>query len=212
MLIYTMPPPPIATDGTDRVFTAWPDARNGDSDAFLSRSPDAGRTWELPVRLNDDPTKNGTDQSLVRLSVAANGRVDAVFLDRRNDPENVLNDTYLTYSTDGGRSVAANVKLSSQPSDSRIGQGYVIPSAKGLIELGSRLALISRPNAALAAWPDSRNAIVGEHTQQVLATEVLLGGDGGGGLDVPTMVVVGGAVAVIGLAVLVARRRRQEVR
>lgn len=208
MLIYTMPPPSIATDGTGRVFTAWPDARNGDSDAFLSRSPDVGRTWEPPVRLNDDPLNNGADQSLVRLSVAGNGRVDAVFFDRRNDPDNVRNDAYLTYSTDGGRRFAPNVKLSSQPSDSRIGQGYVIPSAKGLIELGSRLALISRPRAALAAWPDSRNAIVGEHTQQILATEVLLGGDSGGGVDVRTIIGVGGAVALIGIAIMVARRRR----
>jgi len=208
MLIFTMPPPAIVTDSSDRVFTAWPDARNGDPDVFLSRSSDAGRSWAPLIRLNDDPAKNGADQSLVRLSVAGNGRVDAVFFDRRNDPEDFLNDTYLTYSTDGGRRFAPNVKLTSQPSDSRVGQGYVIPSAKGLTELGSRLALISRPNAALAAWPDSRNYIVGEHTQQVLATEVVLGGEGSGGIDARTGIIVGGGVVLLAAAALVVRRRQ----
>ena len=110
---------------------------------------------------------NGADQYLVRLGVADNGRIDAAFLDRRNDPQNFRNDTYLTYSTDGGRRFSPNVKLTTHPSDSRIGQGYLIPSAKGLIEFGSRLALVSRPNGALAAWPDTRNASVGEHTQNI---------------------------------------------
>jgi hypothetical protein len=208
MLIFTMPPPAVATDGSGRVFTAWFDARHGDPDAFLSRSPDGGRTWEPPVRLNDDPVGNGADQYLVRLSVAENGRVDAVFLDRRDDPQNLRNHTYFTYSTDGGRRFAPNVKLTTKPSDSRIGQRYLVPSARGLVDFGSRLALLSRPDAALAAWPDTRNTLVGEHTQDVFATEVLLPGEDGG-MSMATVALAAAGILVVGaLIVMVARRSR----
>lgn len=208
MLIFTMPPPAIATDGAGRVFTAWFDARHGDPDAFLSRSTDSGRTWEPPVRLNDDPMGNGADQYLVRVSVAPNGRVDSVFLDRRGDPENVSNHTYLTYSTDGGRRFAPNVKLTSRPSNSRIGQRYLVPSAKDLVEFGSRLALVSGPGSALAAWPDTRNANVGDRTQDLFATEVLLPGDDGGTSITTIAVAAGGALIVVAVIIVGARRLR----
>lgn len=206
MLIFTMAPPSIATDGDGRVFTAWFDARHGDPDAFFSRSPDGGRTWEPPVRLNDDPMGNGADQYLVRLSVAPSGRVDSVFLDRRGDPDNLQNDTYFTYSTDGGRRFAPNVKLTSKPSDSRIGARYLVPSAKDLIEFGARLALVSRPTAALAAWPDTRNAGLGEQTQDVFATEVLLPGDDGG-TSITTIAMAGGGAVILVAIIVVATRR-----
>lgn len=213
MLVFTMPPPSLAVDGSGRVFVAWWDARNGDPDAFLARSVDGGGTWGAPVRLNDDRVGDGSDQYLVRLSAATTGRIDAVFLDRRNDPADVKNDVYLTYSTDHGRSFAPNVRLTSESSDSRIGQAYYVPSAKGLVELGSRLAVLSRPSAALAAWPDTRNATLGSTQQDVFATEVLLpGGESGGTAH---RVVLAAAVAVaLGLAtgaVAAARRVRRRV-
>ena len=108
----------------------------------------------------------------------------------------------------GGRRFAPNVKLTTRPSDSRIGQRYVIPSAKDLVEFGSRLALLSRPNAAVAAWPDTRNALVGEHTQDILSTEVLLPGEDRG-VSITTIALVGGgAVVLIAVMVVLAQRRR----
>ena len=208
MLIFTMPPPALAADRFGRVFAGWWDSRNGDPDVFVARSPDAGRTWEDPVRLNDDPVGAGADQYLLRLSAAGNGRVDAVFLDRRNDPRNQKNDAYLTYSTDNGRTFAPNVRVTSRSSDSRIGQAYYVPSAKGLVEFGSRLAIISRPNAALAAWPDTRNATFGTTQQDVFATEVLLPGDDAVGADWTRFGAGAGVVVLIAAGVLVARGRR----
>ncbi|MCA1657210.1 MAG: hypothetical protein LC713_05815 [Actinobacteria bacterium] len=148
---------------------------------------------------------NGADQLLTRVSVAPNGRVDAIFLDRRNDPANQLNDVYYTWSTDGGRHFAPNVKLTTKPSDSRVGQAYLVPSAKGLVELGSRLALVSLPNAALAAWPDSRNAMLGTTEQDVFATQVIFGGDDG--FPWTVVLAIGGAVVVLAVAAVVVRRR-----
>jgi hypothetical protein len=209
MLIFTMPPPAVAADRSGRVFAGWWDSRNGDPDVFLSRSPDGGRTWEPPVRLNDDPEGSGSDQYLLRLSAAGNGRVDAVFLDRRNDPRNLNNDAYLTYSTDNGRSFAPNIRITEKSSDSRIGQAYYVPSAKGLVEFGSRLAIISRPTAALAAWPDTRNAAFGTTQQDVFATEVLLPGDDDAGPDWMLFGAAAGVVVLIAAGVVAMRGRQR---
>jgi hypothetical protein len=213
MLIFTMPPPALAADRSGRLFAGWWDSRNGDPDVFVARSVDRGRTWAPPVRLNDDPEGNGSDQYLLRLSVAGNGRVDAVFLDRRNDPRNLNNDAYLTYSTDNGRTFAPNLRLTARSSDSRIGQAYLVPSAKGLVEFGSRLAIISRPTAALAAWPDTRNATLGTTQQDVFATEVLLPGqDDDAGPDWMLFAAAAGVVVLLAAGVVVIRGRRPEAR
>ena len=174
MLIFTMPPPALATDDAGRVYAAWHDARNGDWDVFLRGSPDHARTWDAPVRLNDDQVGNGRHQYLPRLSVAADGRVDAVFYDRRGNKENRGNDVYYTYSGDNGRTWQRNLKLTSLDSDSRIGPRYAVPSAQGLNEFGSRIALWSEPSGALVAWTDTRNTGRGFPAQDIYASAVTL--------------------------------------
>jgi hypothetical protein len=174
MLIYTMPPAALVADSSGSLFAAWYDARNGDWDVFLNRSTDKGRSWGRPLRLNDDRQGNGRNQYLPRLAVAPNGRVDAIFYDRRNDPKNIKNDVFYTYSANGGSDVAPNIRLTSASSDSRSGQRYLVPSAKGLVEFGARLALLSEPSRALAAWTDTRNASATPY-QDIFATEVAFG-------------------------------------
>jgi hypothetical protein len=209
MLVFTTPPPSLVADRSGRLYAAWWDARNGDPDVFLAGSADGGRTWTAPTRLNDDPKGDGSDQYLVRLSVATTGRVDAVFLDRREDPRNLKNDVFYTYSTDHGGHFAPNLKLTSESSDSRIGQAYYVPSAKDLVEFGSRLAVISRPTSALAAWPDTRNAMFGTTQQDVFATEVLLPGAGGtNGIAVGAFAAVAALVVLVLVGMLVRRRLR----
>lgn len=179
ILIYTMPPPAVVAGRSGKmVFAAWTDARNGDWDVFLSRSTDGGRSWARPLRLNDDRAGNGRHQYLPRLSVAPNGRLDAIFLDRRDDPRNAANHTYYTYSTDGGRHFAPNIRLTSSRSDSRSGQRYFIPSARGLVDFGARVALLSRDAGALAAWTDTRNSF-GTGGQDIFTGEVVLPPGGG---------------------------------
>lgn len=157
LLIFTMPPPSLTADAAGNLFAAWYDGRNGDWDVFLRRSSDRGRSWRAPVRLNDDELGNGRHQYMPRLSAAPGGRLDAIFYDRRNDPQNLRNHVYFTFSDDGGESFASNRRLTSQSSDSRVGVSYPVPSARGLIEFGSRLALSSSDSGALAAWTDTRN-------------------------------------------------------
>ncbi|HWC27075.1 MAG TPA: sialidase family protein [Solirubrobacteraceae bacterium] len=219
MLIYTMPPPAIAAGGSRRLYAAWHDARNRDWDVFLSRSSDSGRTWSAPLRLNDDRRANGRHQYLPRLAVAPNGRVDAVFLDRRNDPRNVRNETFLTYARDG-RSFAPNVRVSSARSDSRSGQTYLVPSANRLVEFGARLGLFSDSSRAIAAWTDTRNASAGAY-QDIFAAEVAFsptrrsstpgasGRSASDGSSVGIVVAALLAAGAVGIAALSARRLRR---
>lgn len=173
MLIFTMAPPAVATSADGHVYTAWHDARNGDWDAFLRASRDAGRTWGGPVRLNDDPVGSGPHQYLPQVAVAPGGRVDAVFYDRRHNEENRGNDLTYTYSTDGGASFAPNRRLTSLDSDSRIGPRYAVPSAAGMREFGSRIGLSAAPGRAVAAWTDTRNTGRAPPAQDIFATTVV---------------------------------------
>jgi hypothetical protein len=168
LLIYTMPAPALAVGPDGTVYTAWTDRRAGNPDVYLARRR-VGGSWSAPLRLNDDGSNT---QYLPALDVAPGGRVDALFLDRRDDPHDILNHTYYTYSHDGGASFVPNLRLSSRPSDSRVGQGYLVPSARGRQDIGSRLALLSSDGRALAAWPDTSNAPFSPY-QDIFTTAVV---------------------------------------
>lgn len=174
MLIFTMPPPSLVADPAGNLYAAWHDSRNGDWDVFMRRSPNGGRSWESPRRVNDDPLHNGRHQYLPQLSVAPGGRVDVIFYDRRDDERNRGNDVFYTFSTDSGRRFNPNVRLTSRGFDSEIGPQYAVPSAFRLFEFGSRLALLSRESTVLTAWTDTRNTFRGHPAQDLFATEVIL--------------------------------------
>ena len=60
---------------------------NGDPcDIMFTRSTDGGLTWSSPYRVNDDLSAKNT-QWFGTMSVAPNGRIDAIWLDTRNAPE-----------------------------------------------------------------------------------------------------------------------------
>ncbi|MGH9151937.1 MAG: sialidase family protein [Acidimicrobiales bacterium] len=170
MLVFTMPPPALVA-ARGRACVGWTDARYGDDDALVRCSGDQGRTWGPMRRLNDDPPGNGASQYLPRLAVAPDGRIDAVYYDRRGDPSNLAASVSYTYSTDGIRFAPA-VALTREPSDTRIGQQYAGAAAEGLVEFGSRLALLARPRGAVAAWPDTRNSAELTTAQDIFATEI----------------------------------------
>lgn len=173
MVIFTTPPPVLASDHRGRLFAAWWDARNGDWDVFLRRSTDGGRTWGAPLRLNDDPPGNGRHQYLPAVSVAPNGRVDALFYDRRADPENVRNAVAYTYSADGGIGFTANRTVSSETFDSRVGPTFAaLRSSRGLFEFGGRLGLVSTKTTAVAAWTDTRKAEPAVIRQDIYAATI----------------------------------------
>lgn len=206
MLIFTMPPPVLTVGPEGELYAAWYDARNGDWDVFLRRSDDGGSRWTEPQRLNDDPLGSGSHQYMPQLDVAPSGRVDAIFYDRRNNVENRGNDVYYTYSTDGGRSFRPNVRLTEMHFDSQIGARYAVPSAVGLVEFGSRIALLSEDENVVAAWTDTRNTGRAPRSQDIFATQILFPHSAGG---LGWTGVLGGVLAVAGVSgVGVAWRRR----
>jgi hypothetical protein len=151
-VVFLPPAPSIAVDrSSGRVYAAFHDGRGGDPDVWIWSSAD-GRRWGAPVRVNDTPAKDGRWQYLPRLSVAPNGRLDVLYYDRRADPQNVMNEASLQYSTDQGRGFAPRIRLSDDPFDSRIGFGV----ENDLADLGSRLALLSTDRSTLAVWTDTR--------------------------------------------------------
>lgn len=170
ILIFTMPAPSVAVDRDGHVFVAWDDARHGDADVFVGRSDDGGRTWSNAVRVNDDDVGNGATQYLPTMAVAPNGRLDVVFFDRRRDDTDRYNDTFYAYSDDGGRTFSSNVRLTDKAGFSKNGQRYLIPSSRKRNDIGSRSAVASLDDRAVAAWTDTRNAPVRAYQDIYAAT------------------------------------------
>lgn len=81
-------------------------------DVMFIRSTDGGLTWSPPVRVNDDPVDNGAWQWFGTMSVAPNGRIDAVWNDTRNSPTVQQSELYYAQSTDGGFSWSENIPVS----------------------------------------------------------------------------------------------------
>jgi hypothetical protein len=102
--------------GTRRgtLYVNWIDERNGDLDVFVASSRDGGETWSAPVRVNDDPLKNGKAQFFTWMAVdPVDGSVNTVFYDRR-DTEGTLTRLTMARSTDGGRTFV-NHKIDQEP-------------------------------------------------------------------------------------------------
>ena len=96
------------------LYVNWIDARNGDPDVFVMYSRDGGDNWSQPVRVNDDPIKNGREQFFTWMSVdPVDGSVNVVFYDRRDTSGSTTGLT-LARSVDGGRTFV-NRKIDVKP-------------------------------------------------------------------------------------------------
>ena len=78
---------------------------------MFARSTNGGATWSSPVRVNDDPGSSAY-QWFGTMSVAPTGRIDAIWLDTRNDPGGYDSSLFYSYSLDAGVTWSENAKLS----------------------------------------------------------------------------------------------------
>ncbi len=115
------PLPAVGVDpATGQLYVAWSDFRTGDSDILLATSRDQGVTWSAPVRVNDDPLRDGANQFQPQLAVAPDGVVSVSFFDTRQDPKHHLIDVYLAQSTTHGASFLPNVRVTTQSWDPNV--------------------------------------------------------------------------------------------
>ncbi len=175
-LVFLPPFPSIAVHG-DRVHAAFHDGRLGDADAWLWTSEDQGASWNAPVRINDTPEADGTTQRLPTVAVAPDGRLDVVYYDRRRDDEDVMTEVSLQSSGDGGQTFGPRLALSAEPFDTRIGPG----SERDMTDLGSRLALLSDEDQAMAAWTDTQRGTIDSAKQDIARAVASFDGTGAGG-------------------------------
>ncbi|MEK6754945.1 MAG: exo-alpha-sialidase [Bacteroidota bacterium] len=94
-----------------RIYVMWSDQRNGtiNTDVFLIKSTDGGKTWGSEKRINDDATT--TQQFFPWMAIdQSTGYLYFVFYDRRNTIGNAT-DVYVARSTDGGETFT-NFKVS----------------------------------------------------------------------------------------------------
>jgi hypothetical protein len=117
-------------------------------DVMFSRSTDGGLTWSAPVRVNDDPGTSAY-QWFGTMSVAPNGRIDAVWYDTRDNPGSVNSALYYSYSLDAGLTWSANEKLSDSFNPH---VGWPIQQ-----KLGDYIQMISDDDGARLAWAATFN-------------------------------------------------------
>jgi hypothetical protein len=100
----------------DRVYMVWDDVRGGDSNIWLQRSADKGRTWSAPTRINDNEKAppGGPPDFRMTPVVAVNpaGVVGIAWYDRRNDPTHRCWEHFFTASLDGGETFLSNTPIS----------------------------------------------------------------------------------------------------
>jgi hypothetical protein len=92
--------------------TVQPFGASNGSDIMFSRSTDGGVTFSAPLRINDDPVNHSKWHWFGTLAVAPNGRIDSVWLDTRNAPNNIDSQLFYSWSTDGGVTWSPNVPVS----------------------------------------------------------------------------------------------------
>ncbi|MBL7900239.1 MAG: exo-alpha-sialidase [Crocinitomicaceae bacterium] len=84
------------------IYVNWADQRNGENntDIWLIKSNDQGKTWSKPKKVNTDLSQH--HQFLTWMTIdQSNGNLYFVYYDRR-DQEKMETDVYLSWSKDGG--------------------------------------------------------------------------------------------------------------
>jgi hypothetical protein len=97
------------------LYINFSDQRNGtdNTDVWLVKSTDHGRSWSEPVKVNDN--ENKSHQFFTWMDVdASTGYIYIVFYDRRDQKDSDYTDVFLAVSTDGGKTFQ-NKKISESP-------------------------------------------------------------------------------------------------
>ena len=103
------------TSTNDNVYmlaSVQPTGFTNGSDVMFVRSTNGGITFNAPRRINDDPVNHAKWHWFGTLSVAPSGRIDVVWYDTRNSPNNITSQLFYSFSIDGGNTWSPNVAVS----------------------------------------------------------------------------------------------------
>ena len=122
-------------DNVYMLASVQPSGFTNGSDVMFVRSTNAGITFSAPRRINDDPINHAKWHWFGALSVAPSGRIDVVWYDSRNSPNNVTSQLFYSFSIDGGNNWSPNVAVSNPfnpfigyPNQSKIGDYITVIS------------------------------------------------------------------------------------
>ena len=100
-------------------------------DVMFIRSTDDGDTWSTPIRVNDNPAGELSSQWFGTMSVAPNGRIDAIWNDAILTTHNSFSVLKYAYSLDDGLTWLGNIALTpafnhqlGYPNQQKIGDYY----------------------------------------------------------------------------------------
>jgi hypothetical protein len=130
------------------IYVVWADKRYGNPDILLSKSTDGGTTWTTPVIVNDNDLL-GNDQWFSWITVNSYGVINIVFYDSKNDPNNLLTETWVAQSSDGGQTFTnfAASDMAFTP--------YPIPGLLSSDYMGDYIGITSKAGKAYACWMDN---------------------------------------------------------
>jgi hypothetical protein len=144
------------TNTSGSLYVAWADYGSGDSDILLSYSHDGGKSWQGPVRVNNDTEGDGADQFFSAVAVSPEGWVHVTFYDRRSDPNDTLMEYWWAISFDGGASFPVNMPMSNASFNGAYSPGYPVGTNNDF--MGDYTAVAADNRTVAAVWCDTRNA------------------------------------------------------
>lgn len=137
-------PSPSIGAGTDGVaylaFAGWSGSTTGD-DIYFTKSSDGGRTWSMPIRVNDDGSAAPQAEPSLALDPANN--VYIAWTDARSGN----NDVYFSKSVNGGISFSANLRVNDIVTNSQSEPDLAVDPVN--------------PHLVHVVWTDTRTPIMG---------------------------------------------------
>jgi hypothetical protein len=96
------------------LYVAWGDVRRGRSEIYLAYSQDSGKSWSMPVPVDDAPlgANSWPDNFMPTLSVNKEGVVGLVWYDRRDHNDNLGWTPRFAASVDGGETFEPSLRIS----------------------------------------------------------------------------------------------------
>jgi hypothetical protein len=122
---------------------------------WFSRSTDGGTHWEVPVKINDQASKN--DQFFARMALdETSGDLMIIYYDTIAHPNRLEADIWMQSSTDNGVTWSAATKITTASTNE------TTPTATGNFQYGDYIGLTGHAGQFFACWTDRRSGGVEE--------------------------------------------------